>query len=145
MQRILVGVDGSAGSNAALAWALDEARAHAATLVVVHAWQPPVVYGSGFAPAPVVPPDTAYEDAARAVLDEALSRVIGPEPGVTIEKHLVEGAAGEVIVTLASECDLLVVGSRGHGNLMGMLLGSVSQHCAHHAHIPVVIVPSPER
>ena len=74
--------------------------------------QPIAVNGSGFAPAPVVPPDTAYEDAARAVLDETLSRVLGPEPGVTVEKHLVEGAAGEVIVTLASECDLLVVGTQ---------------------------------
>jgi nucleotide-binding universal stress UspA family protein len=145
MKRILVGVDGSVGSDRALAWALEEARAHGATLVVAHAWQPPLVYGTGFAPAPVVPPDGAYEEAAKAVLDDALERVVGPEAGVVVESRLLEGSAGEVMVTLAGECDLAVVGSRGHGNLVGLLLGSVSQHVAHHAACPVVVVPTPHK
>lgn len=141
MKRILVGVDGSAGSDRALAWALAEAQAHEATLVAVHAWQPPLVYGSGFAPTPVLPPDGAYEEAAKAVLDDAIARVVGPEPGVIVESQLVEGSSGEVLVMLSADCDVVVVGSRGHGNLVGLLLGSVSQHCAHHAACPVVIVP----
>lgn len=145
MKRILVGVDGSPGSDRALAWACQEARAHGATLVVAHAWQPPLVYGTGFAPAPVIPPDGAYEEAAKAVLDDALARVVGPSPDVLIETQLVEGAAGEVMTTLGAECDLVVVGSRGHGNLVGLLLGSVSQHVAHHTQCPVVIVPAPAK
>jgi nucleotide-binding universal stress UspA family protein len=144
MKRIVVGVDGSAGSQAALAWAVEEARLHGATLVAVHAWQPPAVYGTGFAPVPVVPPDGAYEDAARELLEGELARVAGGHPDVTIERHVIEGAPGEVLVTMAGEADLVVVGSRGHGNLVGMLLGSVSQHCAHRSPVPVVIVPNPE-
>jgi nucleotide-binding universal stress UspA family protein len=145
LMRILVGIDGSSAADRALAWALGEARAHDATLVAVHTWQPPLVYDGGFAPTPVPAPDEAYGDAAKAVLDDALARIVGPEPGVIVESQVVEGAAGEALVTLAADCDLIVVGSRGHGNLLGMLLGSVSQHCAHHARCPVVIVPVADR
>lgn len=144
IKRIVVGVDGSAGSQAGLAWAAEEAQLHGATLVAVHAWQPPAVYGTGFAPVPVVPPDGAYEEAASELLETELTRVIGDGATVAVERHVIEGAAGEVLVTLSQDADLLVVGSRGHGNLIGMLLGSVSQHCAHRARCPVVIVPNPE-
>lgn len=144
MNRIVVGVDGSAGSQAALAWAVDEARLHGATLVAVNAWEAPIVYGSGFAPVPALPPDGAYEDAARSLLDSALEQVVGSDEAINIERHVVEGPAGEVLLSAAHDADLLVLGSRGHGTLMGMLLGSVSQHCAHHAPCPVVIVPNPE-
>jgi nucleotide-binding universal stress UspA family protein len=145
VKRIVVGVDGSAGSMAALAWAVDEARAHDATLACVVAWEPPVVYGSGFAPVPSLPPDGAYEDAARSQLDGVLGRVLGTEEPPELERLVVEGPPGEVLLAAAAGADLLVVGSRGHGSLVGMLLGSVSQHCVHHAHCPVVIIPNPER
>jgi nucleotide-binding universal stress UspA family protein len=143
--RILVGIDGSPAADRALAWALREARAHGATVVAVHAWQPPLVYDGGFSPTPVLPPDVDFGDGAKEVLDDALARIVGHEPGVIVESQVVEGAAGETLVTLAADCDLVVVGSRGHGSLLGMLLGSVSQHCAHHAPCPVVIVPSLDR
>jgi nucleotide-binding universal stress UspA family protein len=145
MKRIVVGVDGSAGSMAALAWAVDEADAHGATLVCVVAWEPPVVYGSGFAPVPSLPPDGAYEEAARGQMDASLERVGGTKGVPEVERLVIEGPPGEVLLAAAEGADLLVVGSRGHGSFLGMLLGSVSQHCAHHAHCPVVIVPSPER
>ncbi len=145
MKRIVVGVDGSAGSLAALAWSVDEALAHDATLVCVVAWEPPVVYGSGFAPVPSLPPDGAYEDAAGTQLDEALQRVLADREPPGIERLVVEGPPGEVLLSASEGADLLVVGSRGHGTIVGILLGSVSQHCAHHAHCPVVIIPNPER
>ena len=145
MKRIVVGVDGSAGSMAALAWAGEEAAVHDATLVCVAAWEPPVVYGSGFAPVPSLPPDGAYEDAARSQLDGAVDRVLGSRDRPVVERLVVEGPPGEVLLTAASDADLLVVGSRGHGSIVGMLLGSVSQHVAHHAKCPVVIIPNPER
>ena len=65
-----------------------------------------------------------------------------PDPGgVDIERRVVVGAPGAVLVAESREADLLVVGSRGHGGFAGLLLGSVSQQCAHHAACPVVIVP----
>jgi nucleotide-binding universal stress UspA family protein len=145
MKRIVVGVDGSAGALAALAWAFDEALAHDATLTCVVAWEPPIVYGSGFAPVPSLPPDGAYEEAARAQLEEALHRVAGNRQPPEIERLVLEGPAAEVLLDAAKDAELLVLGSRGHGTLVGMLLGSVSQHCVHHATCPVVIVPNPAR
>jgi nucleotide-binding universal stress UspA family protein len=65
--------------------------------------------------------------------------------GVEIECRAVAGGAPEVLVSEAAEADLLVVGSRGHGGFAGLLLGSVSQQCAHHARCPVVIVPLSKR
>jgi nucleotide-binding universal stress UspA family protein len=145
MKRIVVGIDGSAGSMAALAWAAEEAKVHAATLVCVIAWEPPVVYGSGFAPVPSLPPDGAYEDAARAQLETALDRVVGRVEEPVVERLVAEGPPAEVLLAAANDADLVVVGSRGHGSIVGMLLGSVSQHCVHHAHCPVVVIPNPER
>ena len=57
-----------------------------------------------------------------------------------IERRVVEGAPATVLVDESRQADLLVVGSRGHGGFAGLLLGSVSQQCAHHAACPVVIV-----
>jgi len=145
MKRIVVGVDGSTSALAALAWAFDEALAHDATLTCVVAWEPPVVYGSGFAPVPSLPPDGAYEEGASAQLEEALHRVIGNREAPDIERRVLEGPPAEVLLDAAQDAELLVLGSRGHGTLVGMLLGSVSQHCVHHAHCPVVIVPNPTR
>jgi nucleotide-binding universal stress UspA family protein len=143
MKRIVVGVDGSPGSRAALVWAADEARVRGATLVVVHVWQPPAVYGTGFAPVPVVPPDGAYEEAANQLLDTEVAEAAGPIDDLTVERHIVEGAAGDVLVSMSDDVDLVVVGAQGHGNLVSLLLGSVSQHCAHRSRCPVVIVPRP--
>jgi nucleotide-binding universal stress UspA family protein len=60
--------------------------------------------------------------------------------GVEIDRRVVQGAAAEVLVSAATPGDLLVVGSRGHGGFAGLMLGSVSQQCVHHAPCPVVVV-----
>ncbi len=64
-------------------------------------------------------------------------------PGSTVEKEIVEGPAATLLLDLAKEADLLVVGSRGHGGFIGLLLGSVTQHLVHHSTAPVVVVPPP--
>jgi nucleotide-binding universal stress UspA family protein len=79
--------------------------------------------------------------AAEALLEKATAGLAAE--GVEIECRAVEGGAPEVLIAAADEADLLVVGSRGHGGFAGLLLGSVSQQCAHHARCPVVIVHAP--
>jgi nucleotide-binding universal stress UspA family protein len=141
MGVIVVGVDNSAGAEAALRFALDEARLRQATLRVVHAWQ----YGyigapglEGFLPAAGGDLDD-FRDAAEAALDETLSAVVG-DPAVTIEPRVDQGTPAAVLVEESRGAEMLVVGSRGHGGFAQLLLGSVSQQCAQHASCPVVIV-----
>ena len=74
------------------------------------------------------------------MIDQAIASVAPEFPTVTIDSRAVEGHPAEVLVEASRHTELLVVSSRGHGEFTGMLLGSVSQHCAAHAHCPVVIV-----
>jgi nucleotide-binding universal stress UspA family protein len=78
--------------------------------------------------------------AAEGLLERALAAVGDETEGVEIERRVVQGPAAEVLVRAAAANDLLVVGSRGHGGFVGLLLGSVSQQCVHHAPCPVVVV-----
>jgi nucleotide-binding universal stress UspA family protein len=64
----------------------------------------------------------------------------GDQPAT--ERRVVQGNAAAVLIEQSRSADLLVVGNRGHGGFTGMLLGSVSGHCEHHAHCPVVVVRS---
>jgi nucleotide-binding universal stress UspA family protein len=154
MGTIVVGVDGSPGSDAALRWALAEARLRGATLRAVHVFHSPHVPMSGVAleapggltaPGLVAESDElrqAIETEARTVIDEALRRV-GTESleGLEIERSAVEGPPAQTLITSAQDAELLVLGSRGRGGFLGLLLGSVSQQCAQHPPCPVVILP----
>jgi nucleotide-binding universal stress UspA family protein len=137
MPRIVVGVDGSPESRAALRWAVAEARLRGARLEAVHVWSFPIVPGRELGPSYVIPIEELREDAK-----ETLDLVLAEEgvEGVNVERAVVEGNPADVLVEAAREADLLVVGSRGHGGVAGLLLGSVSRQCAHHAACPVVIV-----
>jgi nucleotide-binding universal stress UspA family protein len=95
--------------------------------------------GYGFAPGALIDP-VAMADAAKSELDKTIDEVIGDVKDVAVERKAVEGMAAQVLVDEAAGADLLVVGSRGHGGFAGLLLGSVSQQCAHHASCPVVII-----
>jgi nucleotide-binding universal stress UspA family protein len=140
--RIVVGVDGSEGSKLALAWALDEAKLRRAALVAVHAWMQPYPSAAGVAGTFVVPVDPSTVEAARNAAEGLLESLVSEAntDGVEVERLLVEGPAAEALVETAKRAELLVVGSRGHGGFTGLLLGSVSQQCAHHAPCPVVII-----
>jgi nucleotide-binding universal stress UspA family protein len=134
--RIVVGVDGSPTSCQALRWAADQARRTGAVLEVVTCWEFPTSYGW----VPPYPPDFDPAGDARHSLTETVEDVLGDDPGIHIELVVTEGHAAPVLVHAAHGAALLVVGSRGHGGFTGMLLGSVSEHCVHHAPCPVTVV-----
>jgi nucleotide-binding universal stress UspA family protein len=144
-RQIVVGVDGSPASSAALRWAVNEAEVTGDSVLAVIAWQYPVAAG-GYGWAPVAMDDGIDMQAiAEKTLAEAVDQVAKPGSAVMIEQRVVEGYAPGVLLDAAAGADLLVVGSRGHGTFADALLGSVSQHCAHHAKCPVVIVRGQHR
>jgi len=138
--RVIVGVDGSEASAEAARWAYDQARLTGSTLVVISAWQGPGSWGMSWGIAVPIPTDFDPAADTRAMVDGIVRTLAGGAPTVDIEVRVVEGHPAEVLVEASDHADLLVVASRGHGQFSGMLLGSVSQHCAAHAHCPVVIV-----
>ncbi len=141
-KKIVVGIDGSVGADAALAWALEEARAHGDRIVAVMAWSTPVVAGGIYAPAPPIDLE-ALEGAAKQTLADALDRANAADGEVKIAEQVVWGSASEALVRASEGARLLVVGSRGLGGFKELLLGSVGHQVAHHARCPVVIVPAP--
>ena len=140
IDHIVVGVDGSDTSRSALEWAYDEAAHHGATLTVLTAWHAPTL--------PISPPAAALEEgyetlprrSALTTLDELVAELDDRDPAVDVRTSIEEGSAAEVLIERSKGCDLLVVGSHGHGGCAGMLLGSVTNRLVAHAHCPVVAV-----
>jgi nucleotide-binding universal stress UspA family protein len=145
MQSIVVGVDGSEGARVALRFALEEARLRGAGVRAVVAWHLP----AGVYEAAPATPDTrvleALADDARERLEGAVAEAADVAGDVPVEMIVREGRAASVLLDEASDADLLVVGSRGLDGFRGLLLGSVSQQCSHHAPCPLVIVPQKHR
>jgi len=141
MGRIVVGVDGSAHSIRALRWAVAEAAARNATVEAVITWHYPVLASDEFSGA-VVPVDVAALEAnARETLDQAVEAAV-PDAGQrdAVVRTVREGSPGHALVEASLDADMLVVGSRGHGGFAGLLLGSVSTQCVHHARCPVTVI-----
>ncbi len=173
--RVVVGVDGSPGSLAALRWAVREAGIRKAELCLMLAWQShpnwggitsPVAGGiaSGAGVGLMLPSDTIVQQdapvatatmagghhetevAAYNVLEASLASIAGPATAdVLITQAAVEGHPANALLASVTASDLLVVGSRGHGEFARALLGSISQHVVNHAPCPVVVVPDPSR
>lgn len=138
--RIVVGVDGSPSSRAALCWAVRQARMTGGTVDAVIAWQIPMVIG-GYGWAPVyVEEEGDFEEDARKTLDAVISQEVRPADGALVRSRVVKGHPAQVLLDAAADASLLVVGSRGHGGFAEALLGSVGHHCVHHAHCPVLIM-----
>jgi nucleotide-binding universal stress UspA family protein len=134
-EGILVGYDGSSDSEQAVRWAAREARARRAVLTVCQAW------ALGY-PAPMT--DVTAFDQARQFGEQILGRgerfarsIMG---SLEVRTLLAPGTAAEVLCEQSAGADMVVVGSRGHGGLAGLLLGSVSSQVAAHAHGRVVVV-----
>jgi nucleotide-binding universal stress UspA family protein len=135
--RIVVGVDGSDASLAALSWAVAEARLRGAEVEAIHAWTLPA-YGYDIALAFT---DISAELAAEgeAMLDRACAALEGGDQAV-VRRVVTEAPPAAALLEAAEGATLLVVGSRGRGGFKGLLLGSVSQQCVSHAGCPVVVV-----
>jgi len=139
--RIVVGVDGSDHSVLALRWAVAQAALTGADVEVIASWQWPASAG-GFLP---------YENfdmsgITRKAVEAAVASVVGDgdESAVSVRTTVVEGYPAKALLDAAQGAELLVVGSRGHHAVSGLLLGSVGLHCATHAPCPVLIVREPQ-
>ncbi|NUK83615.1 universal stress protein [Streptomyces lunaelactis] len=133
---IVVGVDRSPESVAALEWAAEEAQLRARPLQVLHAWE--------WHPRPLatVPADKSEHEWAQGALNDALERVSAQFPELPVEGELVSGAARDVLVAAATRAEMLVIGSRGIGTISGFLVGSVGLSTVARAERPVVLVRS---
>jgi nucleotide-binding universal stress UspA family protein len=137
-QRVVVGVDGSAESVAALGWAARYAQQAGATVWAVLAWHYPGAAGGP--PVEVSPLRQETQQQMQDRLNEAVAQVYpGPGPA-SVEAKVSYGHPAEVLIDESQDADLLVVGHRGHGGFAGMHIGSVSIHCVTAAHCPVTVV-----
>ena len=139
---IVVGVDGSDPGREALHWAAREARLRGAKLVAVHAWSPaPALPDDSLDPVPTAAPELApvLERDAKDFVEHELEPL--RREGIDVESRIVAGEPTDALTDAATAADLLVLGTRGHGRLSGLLLGSVSQKLARHAPCPLVLVP----
>lgn len=131
---IVVGVDGSELSEAALRWAVGQARLTGAEVHAVMAWNVPVsIYLSPVAG------EERYEREAEEVMDTVLRAVAEEARNVPVTKRMVGKHPSQALVRAADGAELLVVGSHGHGGFPGMHLGSVATYCVHHAPCPVLV------
>ena len=138
-ELVVVGVDGSAESVAALRWAARYAAATGARVQAMLAWHYPSAVGE--APVGVTPEPIRKETEAQMheTLDAAVGKAYAGQEA-TAEKSTAYGHPAQVLIEASREADLLVVGSHGHGTFTGMVLGSVSIHCVTSAFCPVVVV-----
>lgn len=136
VRLVVVGVDGSPSSYAALRWAARYAEMIGGVVEAVHAWDTPSAVGwTG----PAIDPDFDLEQ-ARERFKEALDAVFPDGRPAGLRERLVEGDPSEVLIRASEDAELLVVGHRGRGGFGRAMLGSVSQRCAQHAACPVVVV-----
>lgn len=133
--RIVVGIDGSQSSIDAMFWAARQAELTKATLDVVMTWEWPTSYGWA------IPVPDAFDPEAemRVSLDTNIGLLRPQHADLKINARVMHGHPAPILVEAAKGADLLVVGSRGHGEFVGMLIGSVSEYCATNAQCPVLI------
>jgi nucleotide-binding universal stress UspA family protein len=143
MPGIIVGIDGSDGAHRALEWAMKEAAAHhaALTVVTVHA-----VAASAWTGNPVIlPPDEPAVEKVRHAAEESVAKAaaqLGESQPLSVTVRAVNGVPAQELIEASRDADLLVVGSRGAGGFVRLMMGSVSDQVVHHAYCPVVVVPS---
>jgi nucleotide-binding universal stress UspA family protein len=136
---VVVGYDGSASARAVLEAAFEWAATHGSGLNIVRAFRPDMPAW----PLDAEPPAAINAQTLQAALTDDLKHQAQPltekYPNVAVEYSVTAGDAAQALVAASREARLVVVGSRGHGGFVGLLLGSVGLRLLHHAHIPVLI------
>jgi nucleotide-binding universal stress UspA family protein len=139
-KRIIVGDDRSADAGAAARWALDEAARTGALVEFFYAYEwPEWAPAASMIPAPAVWPDGETDRAIRESMHEAVTAATQSHPGVRTQISMVHAGAALTLIERSTDASLVVVGSRGHSAVAG-LLGSVSVAVSAHAHCPVIVV-----
>lgn len=144
IRRILVGVDGSEGSRRALAWAVDEAALRGASVEALSVWRDP--YGGEMS---LEYDMEHFRDDRQVLVEQAQGQLaaiaaeaVAHHPGLEVVPVLLQGDdPARILCERSADADLLVVGSRGHGGFIRLLLGSVGTTCAHHSKCPVAVIP----
>lgn len=137
---ILVGVDGSSGSKAALRWAERIRRSTGGRIEAVAVWHMPPSFDMS-----VYPPEWDPEADAHAMLERSVGEVFPGHAPVDLDLVVRSGRAAQVLVEESGRATVMVLGRRGHGGFPGLNLGSVSNHCVAHAHCPVLVVHAGDR
>ena len=139
MKKIVVGVDGSKASEAALQWAYREAAMAHAELEVLHAWEYPYPVAE---PNPTGPRHRMQQHALEELDRSTIAlKHLGNRNGVKVQARLAEGSTAKVLLDASADADLIVVGSRGRGGFASLMLGSVSRTIVQHALCPVAVIP----
>lgn len=140
-EKILLATDGSPDAGQALVYARDLALRDGARVIVIHAFEPVPSYLGDPVEGRVL---ARHISAGEEVANDAAGKL--QEAGVQVIVEVLEGPAADAILSVANvrQCDLIVMGSRGHGALASLLLGSVSHRVLAHARIPVMIVKAQE-
>jgi nucleotide-binding universal stress UspA family protein len=143
---IVVGVDGSDESITALQWAIEEAHTRGSRLRVMNIWNyPPTGYGIDvdMAAVSLLTAET-IEATARIIIDQAVEKaLVGIDEPPFIERVVRQGSPSRELLAESKDADLLVVGQRGHGGFIGLLMGSVANQVMHHATCPTIVIPRP--
>jgi nucleotide-binding universal stress UspA family protein len=140
-RSIVVGIDESSASQAAVAEAFSMADRHGYEVIAVHAWDIPaydlIVLPNSTIPVPLA--DVADDEIRLAA--EVLAGYRTEYPNVAVQERLVRAPATESLLNASTDAAMIIVGTRGHGPTVGALLGSVSNAVLHKAQVPVVVVP----
>ncbi len=134
---VVVGIDGSPNSAAALRWAGNYAQLTGAELHLVLVWQS--ITGFGYAPIS----SDEFEREGQRTLTRTIDTALGENPSLPISTKIVNGNPAAVLIEESREADLVVVGDRGYEGFAGLLLGHVGENCARNAHCSVIIVRTP--
>jgi nucleotide-binding universal stress UspA family protein len=143
MPGIIVGIDGSARSRQALEWAVNEAAVRQAPLTVLTVSE---ALAGGRWGGPAYPGDLdrikQAQEVAQVETDKVLKKAGGASKPASVTVRAVTGVPADQLLNAAKDADMLVIGSRGADGFKHLLLGSVSTHITHHAHCPVIVIPT---